>query len=167
MARQETDPEDLFSESTALVRRAELAGRGLAEPVVVGFRRDGGLSVYFGPDPAYHFDPAGRLKRAYRGGRLYRTQGETLAELTRERTPKETALRRRDLRPEECEAFLAEMVGRVTSLGARRGRGEVRVTRQFPEADATFWTDFDAAAARMKSHEGGVLLLAPRFKGKR
>lgn len=97
MARAESDREDLFAEATAFVRRAELTVRGIGEPIVFGSKRDGAWSIYFGTDPVFHFDPGGRLKRAFAGGRLYRTQGDTLAELTREQTAGETILRRRDL----------------------------------------------------------------------
>ncbi|HEX6986957.1 MAG TPA: hypothetical protein VF170_16385, partial [Planctomycetaceae bacterium] len=158
MARHEADREDLLAEATALVRRAELALPGSPEPVVAGFRRDGGLSVYFGGDPAYHFDPAGRLKRAYRGGRLYRTQGETLAELTRDRTATETALLRRDLTPEETESFLTEMSVRLALLGAAVERGEARVGRRVPDGDGAFLADLGGFLARTGR-------LAPRYKG--
>ena len=166
MARREEDREDLMAEATALVRRTEVVGPGYDEPVVIGFRRDGGLSLYFGADPAYHLDPEGRLKRAYRGGLLYRTQGETLAELTRERTEAETILRRRDLPPDELGPFLAEMAGRLTTLLVQQDRGDLAVARQVPEHDEAFWPEFEAAVRRMMGRTG-TDRLAPRFKGKR
>ncbi|MEZ6044739.1 MAG: hypothetical protein R3C11_03990 [Planctomycetaceae bacterium] len=43
----------------------------------------GAAFLYLGPDPVYHFDAAGRLKRAYVEGLLYRTQESTLARLER------------------------------------------------------------------------------------
>ena len=97
MARQESDRDDLMGEATALVRRAEWKPLSGVEAVVTGFRRDGSMSLYFGADPVYHFDETGRLKRAFLAGRLYRTQGTTLAELTRRREKTETHLIRRDL----------------------------------------------------------------------
>lgn len=166
MARHEGDREDLMAEATALVRRAEVVGPGHAEPAVIGFRQDGGVSVYFGADPVYHLDAEGRLKRAFRGGLLYRTQGETLAELTRERTASETVLRRRDLTPGELESFLAEMLSRILSLLVQRKRGALTVVRQVPYPDEAFWPDFEAAVRRMDERTGNDRL-APRFKGKR
>jgi hypothetical protein len=121
MARQESDREDLMREATALVRRVELDVPGEPEPVVCGFHADGRLSVYFGSDPVYHFDPEGRLRRAFVDGHLFRTQGTTLACLTRVRTHAVTELRRRDLNPEELAAFFREMRGRI-----RHSRSEVR-----------------------------------------
>jgi hypothetical protein len=167
LARHEADREDLLAEATALVRRAELTGPGFTDPVVAGFRRDGSLSVYFGSDPAYHLDPQGRLKRAFHSGRLYRTQGETLAELTRERTATETTLRRRDLLTEGVEPFLAEMTGRMTNLLLQLRDGALRVTRQVPDSDESFRRDFDAAVDRMLDRARDGTPLAPRFKGKR
>jgi hypothetical protein len=95
MARTEADREDLMAEAVALVRRVELALPGQDEPLVCGFRRDGSFSVYVGQDPVFHFDSRLRLRRAYRGGKLYRTQGDTLAELTRVRRPKAESGRRK------------------------------------------------------------------------
>ena len=51
MALHEQDREDLLSEATALVQRVELRVEGFAEPVIVGFRRGGEASVFFGADP--------------------------------------------------------------------------------------------------------------------
>lgn len=167
MARHESDREDLLEEATALVRRAEIVGPISVEPVVVGFRKDGGLSVYFGADPVYHLDPDGRLKRAYRSGRLYRTQGDTLAELTRERTPTETVLLRRDLTQQDLESFLSEMAERITTFVMQHRSGEVRIERQIPESDERLWTDFEVAVSRMNDRRRDGTPLAPRFKGKR
>ncbi|MBA3314608.1 MAG: hypothetical protein M3552_07195 [Planctomycetota bacterium] len=168
MARRESDREDLFAEATALVRRAELAGLGFSEPIVAGFKRDGSLSVYLGRDPVYHFDASYRLKRAFRRGRLYRTQGETLAELSRERTDIATVLRRRDLPPTECEAVLSEMRQLLQALWAQIDRGKSKVLRQFPADDKAL---VDGALVSALQIASGVMeepiSLAPRFKGKR
>ena len=79
MARIESDREDLIREATALQQRVEWAVPGEPEPVVTGFKRDGSLSVYFGQDPVYQFNPTGQLRRAYVEDFLFRTQGDTLA----------------------------------------------------------------------------------------
>lgn len=171
MARSEGDREDLMEEATALVRRAELRAVGFAEPIVTGFRRDGGLSVYFGADPAYHLDPVGRLKRAYRDGRLFRTQGDTLAELMRERTATETVLRRRDLTGPECGAFVDEMRELLGRLCLQVDRGEATVLRQVPSEDPALISGLADALRRVSRLEESsaphLAGLAPRFKGKR
>jgi len=59
---------------------------GEPENVIARFRADGSPSIYFGSDPVYHFDEAGRLRRAFVEEQLFRTQGDTLARLTRTRT---------------------------------------------------------------------------------
>lgn len=118
MAQTESDREDLMREAVALVRRAELSypGRPSDGPVTLGFRRDGSLAIYFGADPVYQFDQKYRLRRAYVAGHLYRSQGQTLARLTRERSPKETVLVRLDLDAEELEAFLKAARNQLTEL---------------------------------------------------
>lgn len=105
-----------MAEATALVQRAELNLPGQGEPAVAGFRRDGRLSVYFGADPVYHLDCRGRLRRAYVDGKLYRSQGTHLAELTRQRTATQTSLVRRDLDPGQSQDFLEAMQRRLEEL---------------------------------------------------
>jgi hypothetical protein len=118
MAREESEREDLLREATALVERIELAPSGTAsqpngasvdQPIVVGFRRDGALSIFFGSDPVYQFNAAGELRRAYLDGRLLKAVGGELASLDRVRTQRETQLIRHDLTQAERAVFEATM----------------------------------------------------------
>lgn len=109
MARQDADREDLISEAVALVHRVEFQLLDHAEPLVAGRRATGAWSFYFGPDPVYQFDAEGLLRRAFVDGRLYRTQGTALAEMTPDRNPQQTALVRRDLIGDELTQFLSNV----------------------------------------------------------
>jgi hypothetical protein len=118
MAREESSREDLLREATALVERIELAplangplsaGDLAEEHIVVGFRRDGALSIFFGEDPVYQFNPAGELRRAYCDGKLLKAVGGQLAALDRVRTEHETQLVRHDLTRDEQATFIAQM----------------------------------------------------------
>ena len=146
-------------------RRAELAAPG--EPAVVaGFHADGRASVYRGQHAADHLDPAGRLMRAFRTGpdgvpRLYRTQGETLAELVRDRSPERTALVRRDLGGGELAAFLADARAALRRLAADLTAGRLTPLRT---AGADCRADLAAFLRRCLPADGP---LAPRYKGKR
>ena len=106
MARQEDEREDLIEEAVALIHRLEVKLPDWESPLVAGRRATGAWSFYFGADPAYHFDPSGRLRRAFVDGHLYRTQEQTAARLTRVRTEQETTLVRHDLTPGELALFL-------------------------------------------------------------
>lgn len=116
MARHESDREDLIREAVALKTRIEWEVPGEPEPVVTGVRSDLSLSVFFGQDPVYHFNPKGQLRRAYVDGFLFRTQGDTLAQLHRERSESETTLLRSDLTEAELTEFLAAMRTRLAAL---------------------------------------------------
>ena len=124
MARQESDHEDLLREATALVERAELAIEGFAEPVVVGFRRNGCASFYFGSDPAYHFNTAGELRRALVEGKIYKAERGRLVSLERRRTDRSVELFRCELTDAEMSEFMREMLRRLNALacGIRIGR---------------------------------------------
>jgi hypothetical protein len=124
--------EDLMRELVALTERVELQGPALADRIVAGFHRDGRLSVYFGEDPYYQFDPDGRLRRALVDGRLFRTQGNGLAALTRVRSAEATELVRRDLDSAELEQFVGLMLESVGGLREALASGRLEVTRQVP-----------------------------------
>jgi len=124
--------EDLMRELVALTERVELRGPGVEDRIVAGFHRDGRLTVYFGEDPYYQFDPEGRLRRALIDGRLFRTQGNGLAALTRGRNADETVLIRHDLDSAELEQFVGLMVERLRALHDAVSSRSVQVTRQVP-----------------------------------
>ncbi|QDT13951.1 hypothetical protein [Alienimonas californiensis] len=168
MAHTEADRDDLFAEAVALVRRAEHVVPGLPDeqnPVVAGLHLNGRVSVYCGGTVADHFDPAGRLARAFRTDaegtpRLYRSQGDTLAELVRRRSETGTTLVRRDLGPGELAAFLAATRARLAVLAA--GLAGPEASRRVAGEDPS--SDLSAFFAVALPADGP---LAPRFKGKR
>ena len=116
MAREEADREDLLREATALVERVELRLPDEAETVVVGFRRTGGASFFFGADPVYQFNARGELRRAYLAGKLLKAEHGRLVELTRVRTADETQLVRRGLSVTECGLLTTAMTERLVAL---------------------------------------------------
>ena len=134
MSRQESPREDLLREATALVERVELTIPGFSEPIVVGFRRDGAASFFFGADPVYQFNAAGELRRAYVGGLLYKTEQGRLVALRRERTPTETALIRHELTPAETDNWLAAMQQHLAQLKAALRTSNHQLLREVPPA---------------------------------
>jgi hypothetical protein len=132
MARSESDREDLLREATALALRAELSVPGFAEPIVVGFRRDGSASVYFGADPVYQFNTGGELRRAYVGGLLYKAERGRLVALRRERTASAVALVRRELTEEETASLLATMHDHLERIRLALADSEASITGQVP-----------------------------------
>lgn len=116
MARQEHDREDLLREATALVARVEVRTASEPEPVVIGFRRDGCASVYFGAAPAYHFNTRGALRRAYVDDRLWKARAGGIVALTRERTANQVQLISRPLTEAEQRAALDGLRERLRRL---------------------------------------------------
>ncbi|MAT15033.1 MAG: hypothetical protein CMJ46_07160 [Planctomyces sp.] len=169
MALEESDREDLMREATALKERMEIQFPSESEPFVFGYRKQGELSCFLGQDPVYHFDPDLQLKRAFIDGLLYRTQGTTLAQLTRVRTTNpetdriRTELQRHDLTTEELETFRQTVLQRLINLKEQIQSGSYTVLRRVPE-DVNF-------LPRLTDDLGKVidqgLPLGDRFKGKR
>ena len=164
MARNEADREDLLAEAVALVRRVELRAAPWSEPIIAGFRATGHFSVYFGQDLVYQFDPAGRLRRAHEQGRIYRTQGTTLAELERVRSATETTLVRHDQEPHELAAFRERMQAALDGLIAAYDDARVIILRQFPADEPQVSEEVLAALKRCQSQPDW---LAPEIPGKR
>lgn len=115
MARQESPREDLIAEATAFIDRIEFTPQD-GDLIFAGFKRSGGLSIYFSEDPVYQFDDQGRLRRAFKSDLMYRSQGTTLTLLQRVRTEQETVLQSRDLSVDDCNAFLTEMATTLTAF---------------------------------------------------
>ncbi|HZL91791.1 MAG TPA: hypothetical protein VFB96_25700 [Pirellulaceae bacterium] len=133
MAFHQSDREDLLREATALVERAELTVPGEPAPVVIGFRKDGLASFYFGADPVYQFNAAGELRRAYISGLLYKAEKGRLVELRRERTQGQTQLVRRELADQEQAALLVAAAARLNRLARALAASSATVTGQAPD----------------------------------
>lgn len=135
MARNEADREDLIREAVALPNRAEIQCGEDFPVVTAGFRANGAMSLFFDQDPVYQFDPQGRLRRAYVGGYLFRSQHTGLARLERCRNETQTILLRSDLSEGEQMAFRQEMLELLAKLHQRLTTGSAQLLRVVPEGD--------------------------------
>jgi hypothetical protein len=133
MARDESAREDLMREATALSRRIELEVEGEPAPVIIGFRRDGAASVFFGDNPVIQFNARGELRRGFVAGRLIKAERCRLVGLTRVRTQGETQLLRHELDGTETAEFLRAMQTRLVALRDEIEGGRCRVLRQVPD----------------------------------
>jgi hypothetical protein len=134
MARQEQDREDLLAQATALVERASLRVKGRDEEIIVGFRRDGGASFYFGAARAYQFSSDGPLRRAFVGELLFKAEAGKLVALRRRRTEHAVELVRDDLDAEATRAFLDEMQSHLGQLHRAIVADGLTLVAQIPSA---------------------------------
>jgi len=116
MSRQSAHREDLMAEVITLTPRVALHIPEFTDVIVAGRRTDGRWSIFFGGDPVYHFDDRGRLRRAFVADRLYRSQGTTLARLTREESAEQTVLLRHDLNSAELLEFQHRVISELRRL---------------------------------------------------
>jgi hypothetical protein len=119
MARVTHEREDLLRDARALSPRVQLRLRhGGAEAVVLaGFRGDA-LSLYFGDDPAYHFNSQGELRRAFAGERIIKAEVGRLIGMRRVRTTTEVELHAEPLSDVDQQQFLDDLARRLTELKA-------------------------------------------------
>jgi hypothetical protein len=103
------------------------------EPVVVGFRREGAASVFFGTDPVCQFNTAGELRRAFVGGLLYKAENGRLVALRRERSDVEVVLIRHELNDAETKVLLSELEAHLSRLKAAFSQGSFSVAGQLPK----------------------------------
>lgn len=132
MARNEADREDLMREAVALTERVELNVPGFDELITIGFRSNGAMSIFVGQDPVYQFDAAGRLRRAFVGGFLFRSQHSGLARLERVRTEFEVQLQRYDLSQQECAEFQLKMKVILQKIALPVQQRTVLISRSVP-----------------------------------
>jgi hypothetical protein len=143
-------------EAVALARRIELRLPEEPAAIVVGFRTQDAVSVFFGEDPVVHFNARGELRRGYFAGRLIKADQGRLAALTRRRTEQETQLVRCDLKFDETEALVDEIHRRLLRLRNAMDAGRCEVLRQVPQEDDVFtavraWLTFVDAPLRIAS----------------
>jgi hypothetical protein len=132
VAQHEADREDLLRAATALVERVELRLAG-ETPAFVGFRTDGCASFYLAAEPAYHFNTAGELRRAYVDGQLYKAERGALSRLSRQRDADAVQLIRHDLTPEQTQTFLAQVAADLQGLSAALRDEHFRIVGQVPK----------------------------------
>ncbi|MFO0820118.1 MAG: hypothetical protein U1A77_19365 [Pirellulales bacterium] len=133
MARQEVDREDLLREATALVERIEIEVDSWPDPVVVGFRRGGEGSVYFGADPVYQFNLHSELRRGYLRGRLIKAERRCLVIMDRQRSETEVALIRTPLDAAASQELLANARRHLSELLTRMEAGDFREIGRVPK----------------------------------
>jgi len=134
MARSEQDREDILREATALVQRIELELPGQAEPVIVGFRRDGSASLFFGADPVFQFNSQRQLRRAFVAGTLIKAERGRLVSLDRRRTATRVELLRTELNDPSATALLTAAAAAVRSLDGHLRDGSYQTRGQVPES---------------------------------
>lgn len=132
MARNEQDREDLMREATGLSPRAEITASWLTEPLVFGFRKSGGLSLYFGADPVYQFNSDGQLRRAYVDGKLLKADQGKLVSITRDRNTQHVTLWSSELSTIETLQFLEKVQARCEPLMHSLAAGEITLLTESP-----------------------------------
>ncbi|MFI4873985.1 MAG: hypothetical protein ACIALR_01515, partial [Blastopirellula sp. JB062] len=141
MARTEEDREDLMREATALVRRGEYAVPQEVEPVTLGFRKGGALSLFFGQDPVYQFNDAGQFRRGYVDGQLYKADNHRLTRLSRQRETQRTVLVSTPLSEIEQAELIVRIEWRLSLLAESIDEGEAVCSAAVP-ADADVAAEF-------------------------
>ena len=132
MSEREPAREDLIRTATALTERVELQVEGLAQLLVMGFRRSSG-SIYVGEDPVYHFNETGELRRAYWQGKLVKAEAGKLVVLRRQRGPGHANLLRHEWKAAEMTSFLEQLRQCLDRLRSALEQQQYRVNRQVPE----------------------------------
>jgi hypothetical protein len=140
MARHEQDREDLLAEATALVERMELQLRyppkadasGAPEPIVLGVRRNGCLSIYFSADFAVHFNTRQEVRRLYADGALVKAERGKLISMQRQRSEQAVELLSREFSAAEQSRLLGDVSQRIAGISAALDRREAAVRRQVP-----------------------------------
>ena len=157
MAKEEHRKEDLIADATAMVDRAELVVT--TEPIVVGFRQNGAMSVYFDEDPVYHFNAAGELRRAFVDGAIYKAEQGRLVRMQRNRTPEAHELISGPLSDDAQLAFLDGMTVRLSGLVEALDQEQLRTLREVR-------TGADPVAQRFRrwweAHPDPVIAEGPR-----
>jgi hypothetical protein len=135
MARISQEREDFLRDARALVPRIQFRWRqsdGESEQTLVaGFRGDA-LSLYFGDDPAYHFNANGELRRAFVADRLVKSVRGELVAMCRDRSADEVVLQSQQLAEGEKAEFLDALAGKLGNVAAAVSAGSLVIDGQVP-----------------------------------
>jgi hypothetical protein len=132
MARQESDREDLLGEAVALVERIELAVHDEPASVVIGFRVNGAVSIYFGAAPVYQFNTSLQLRRAFSAEGPIKSEHGRLIQLVRNRTSECTELSSIPLSKSAQTDFLMAARERLHALCTAIADGKYQVIGVVP-----------------------------------
>lgn len=133
MTHEAHSGEDLLRDSRALVPRVQLAWQDdrASVTVLAGFRGES-LSLYFGPDPVFHFNGRGDLRRAFVGGRLVKAEHGRLVVMDRVHLGHTVELRSEALSDAKQEAMLANVAERLVQLREALAAGRAIVEGEVP-----------------------------------
>ena len=167
MARQESDREDLIREATGLVDRVEYQVDFVDEPIVVGFRRDGSASFFFGQARVYQFNSQNQLRRGYLNDKLVKAERHSLVTLTRQRTDSEVQLIRHEMSEVEQQEYLAEARATIEALKTSIAENRAVILRSV-SSDETTQSAHDRIVDWLRKWDGNVdIASTPRVASKR
>ena len=133
MARAQQPREELLRDATALVERVSFHVNYWTEPVVVGFRSNGAVSIYFGEDPVYQFNRDDELRRSHWRGQRIKAEQRQLKLLRQEPGSTRLQLSNTDLGTDQTNAFVDDLTNRLELLRTAVFHRNLQVIGQVPE----------------------------------
>ncbi len=137
MAINQQPRENLLTEAKAYSRRVLLRGsiESLQIDCFFGLRRNGGWSIYFGEDPALHFNNGNQLRRAYLCGQRYESVDGRLFALGRETLGGKVQFNRHRLCELDEQHLVSLCRNSVSSCAAVLAANQFELLGQFPVDD--------------------------------
>jgi hypothetical protein len=159
VARDAHPREDLLRDTRALMPRvlirAEIEGEHV--DVLFGFRGDA-LSIYFGDDPAFHFNSRGELRRAFVNERLIKAERGQLVSMTPKRSSDQTTLAASTMSDVAASALLNDLGRRLLAMARLLSTNDVTVLGCHPEgADP-----LPQICAWLTAHPQPAIAMSPR-----
>jgi len=167
MAINRQPREDLMRDATAYPRRL-LLHHPRCNAIFIGFRNQGGWSVYFGEDPVYQFNAQQKLRRVHFEKQNYAAEQGKLLRLNRQR-PQNQSLNLQNLNQQNSggrieldrihdeldeQRVLQDCHTRISALMEWIEQGSVTVSDRFPE-DCEFIAE---VAKLLKALASGIVL---------
>ncbi len=134
MAINREKREDLMRDATAYNRRLLLQRAASGEAVFVGFRKQGGWSVYFGEDPVFQFNARGELRRVHVDAQNYAAYDGRLCHLQRDKLGGHVEIQRIYLAATEHQ-LLADCHHRLIQLAEMIRSNHFDDVQRFPSDD--------------------------------
>ena len=158
MAREPSDREDLLRDAVGIPHRVEFRIDQDEPSIVIGFRPNGAVSIYWGQDEHFQFNAAGQLRRAYWQEQLVKAERGRLVTMRREYQAERTVLLSRQMDQHETTHLFERLRVVIQQLTQAIANCQVEIVGVVSQDDRDVLSDADQWLKKM----AGAMTIANR-----
>ncbi len=131
----------------------------------MGFRPDGGWSIYFDEDPVYQFNSAGQVRRVFIAGQRLEASNGQLLQLNRQTAGGRVELTRVALAVEQQGKVCADLQNALNACSSLVANREWEIVQVFPTSISASDIESRVLAALASTQNDLVIAVSPHAGG--